>query len=337
MTVGPNVPPTTETLVYDTTSQTLHLYPSFSVPVPNPTRDDHLIRVHAVALCTRELDWPTLFPDAIFADNPDRQVIPGYDVAGTVIAAPAASPFQPGDEIIARTRPSRPGNCREYSICRTEEMASKPERLSWAEAASIPVSALTAWQALFDHAGVRGFDDPESKGKKILIIAAAGSVGIWLVQLAKMAGLEVVAQVGDTDNERLVGTLGAAEVVNYRKTGLNDWADQNGPVNIVFDLLGGKTLEDAWYCVKNAGTLISIVEPPAERKPKMVDVNNTVKNKFFIVTPSSQQLNEISKMVNEGQLQTLVDSVWKFGDFEGAFAKLDKGHNRGKIVIEVAE
>ncbi|KAL8723145.1 MAG: hypothetical protein Q9225_000486 [Loekoesia sp. 1 TL-2023] len=337
MTLDPEVPHSTKTLVYDTKSQTLHLHPSLPVPVPNPTQDDHLIRVHTVALCTGELDWPTLFPDVIFSENPDGQIVPGYDVAGTVITAPAASPFQPGDEIIARTHPSRRGNCREYSICRTEEMASKPDRLSWAEAASIPVSALTAWQALFDHAGVRGFDDPKFKGKKILITAAAGSVGIWLVQLAKMAGLEVVAQVGDTDNERLVKRLGAAEVVNYRTTGLKDWAERNDPVDIVFDLRGGKSLEEAWYCIKDAGTLISIVEPPMERKPKTIDVNNKVKNEFFIVTPKSQQLTELSKMANEGQLQTLVDSVWKFEDFQAAFAKFNKGHSRGKIVIEVTE
>ncbi|KAL8705197.1 MAG: hypothetical protein Q9201_001679 [Fulgogasparrea decipioides] len=336
MTNIPEHPSTTNALVYDTKSQTFHFNTSLSVPTPDASKGDHLIRVHTTALCNGELDWPTLFPGVIFSDNPDGLIVPGYDVAGTLITAPPASGFKPGDEIIARTHPSRPGNCREYSICRSEEMALKPQKLTWAEAASVPVSALTAWQALFDHAGVRGFDDPQSRGKKILIIAAAGSVGIWLVQLAKMAGLEVVAQVGNLANERLVSDLGASEVVNHKTTGLKAWAETSGPVDIVFDLLGGKTLEDAWYCVKDNGTLISIVDSPKPKMPNELEGNN-VKSEFFIVAPNGPQLAEISRLTNEGQFLTMVDSVWNFRDYEGAFAKLKSGTARGKVVIKVAE
>lgn len=84
----------------------------------------------------------------------DKQIIPGYDVAGTVITAPPASPFQPGDEVYAHTYPARPGNYRDFSIGRSVEMARKPHKLSWAAAASVPMSAVTAWQALYEHAGV---------------------------------------------------------------------------------------------------------------------------------------------------------------------------------------
>ncbi|KAI4267338.1 MAG: hypothetical protein LQ337_008401 [Flavoplaca oasis] len=254
-----NLPASTKTLIFDTKSRAFHFDPSNPVPTPDPTKNEHLIRVKTTALCKGELDWPTLFPDVIFSDNQEGLIVPGYDVAGTIISAPPTSRFRPGEEIIARTRPSLQGNCREYSIARSEEMALKPSNLSWAEAASIPVSALTAWQALFEHAGVQ---NPASKPARILITAAAGSVGIWLVQLGKMAGVEVVAQVGSAENERLVKELGAAEVVNYKTTSLRDWAESSGPVDIVFDLVGRKTLEDAWYCVKDHGILISIVDVP---------------------------------------------------------------------------
>ena len=113
------------------------------------------------------------------------------------MTAPPKSPFHIGDEVYARTLPTRPGNCHDCTIARVNEMAFKPQKLTWEEASSVPLSALTAWQALFEHAGVKGFKDPASAGKKVLITAAAGGVGVWLVQLARLAGLEVVGQIGN--------------------------------------------------------------------------------------------------------------------------------------------
>ena len=119
-------------------------------------------------------------------------------------------------------------------------------------------------------------------GKGALIVAAAGGVGIWLVQLARIAGLEVVAQVGSAKNDTFVRGLGASETVNYKIESLKEWAEREGPVDIVIDLLGGKTLEDAWYCVKDGGTLISIFEPPEGRRPEGLK-NKVVKIDFFIM------------------------------------------------------
>lgn len=325
---------TAKTLIFDPSSRTLRLEPSGPIPHPNPAKNDHLIQVKTSALCARELEWPILFPEAMFSDNPDRQITPGYDLAGTVITAPPGSPFQPGAEIYTRTLPSRPGNCREYTIARTEEMALKPAGLDWVQAATVPLSAITAWQALFQHAGLKGLDDQSARGKKVLITAAAGGVGIWLVQLAKLAGLEVVAQIGNHENDRFVRTLGASETVDYRASSLKQWADKEGPVDIVFDLVGGKALEDAWYAVKDGGVLISIVEPPEGRKPagwKKKDV----KNLFFIMAPNGQHLAEISKLLEQGKCTPVVDSVWELEDFTKAFKRLDGGHARGKVVIKV--
>ncbi|KAL8725273.1 MAG: hypothetical protein Q9166_007475 [cf. Caloplaca sp. 2 TL-2023] len=329
-------PSTAKALVFDLATKTLNVHPSNRVPVPDLARKDHLIQVKTIALCARELEWPFLFPGALLSDNPDQQIIPGYDVAGTVITAPAASPFRPGDEVYARTYPARPGNYREYSIGRTAEMALKPQKLSWAEAATVPMSAVTAWQALFEHAGVRGLHDTDSKGKRVLVTAAAGGCGVWLVQLAGIAGLEVIAQIGSAQNDKLVRDLGAAETINYRMTGLKEWAETNGPVDIVVDCLGGDTLEEAWYCVKDKGSLISIFEPPEGKRPEEVK-GRDVKHEFFIMYPSGDQLGEISKLIEEGRCQTIVDSVWAFEDFKGAFEKLGGGHARGKIVVKVTD
>lgn len=253
-------PATAKCLTFDVFTKLLNLKHSHPIPTPNPAKNDHLIHVRSTALCTRELEWPILYPEAIFVENPERVITPAYDLAGTVVTSPPESPFKPGDEIFARTLPSRPGNCREYTIARTEEMALKPRGLGWVEAASVPLSAITAWQALFEHADIQGFQDRNAKGKRVLVTAAAGGVGVWLVQLASLAGLEVVAQIGSQESDDFVRGLGASKTVNYRTTSLKEWAENEGPADIVIDQMGGKPLEEAWVCVKRGGVLISICQ-----------------------------------------------------------------------------
>lgn len=172
--------------------------------------------------------------------------------------------------------------------------------------------------------------------KRVLVTAAAGGVGLWLVQLGTIAGLEVVAQIGSVENERFVRRLGAKETINYKEVSLKQWAEREGDaVDIVIDCIGGKALEDAWYCVKDGGSLISIVGSPEERKPEDVGKQD-VKNLFFIMTPNGTQLAKISKLLDEGKCSVEVDSIWKLEEFEKAFERLDTGHARGKVVVNVA-
>ena len=189
---------------------------------------------------------------------------------------------------------------------------------------------------MFEYAGAKGLNDPNTNGKRILVTAAAGGVGVWLVQLARIAGLEVVAQVGSAKNDKFVRGLGASKTVDYKITSLKEWAEREGPVDIVIDILGGKALEDAWSCVKDRGTLISIFEPPEGRRPQGLK-NKVVKNEFFIMEPNGQQLAEISRLLNEGQCETVLDSTWELEDYEGAFERLNGGHANGKVVIKVTE
>lgn len=326
------LPATARTLIFNPETNSLRL---FAKPPPevDESKTDHLIRVHATALCARELRWPTEFPSALYADNPSRQITPGYDLVGTVVTSPPGSPFKPDDDIFARTYPSRPGNSREYTIARTSELALKPRSLSSEQAATVPLSAITAWQVLFEHGGVKSLNDPDAKGKSILVTAAAGGVGVWLVQLARVAGLHVIAQIGSKENEQFVRELGAAETVNYKEIGLKDWADKGGRADIVLDSLGGKTLEECWYCVRDGGLLISIVQPTGETKPP--GFSREVKDLFFIMRPDGQQLAEIAKLLEKSECQPILDSVWELEEYEKAFQKLDEGHARGKIVIRV--
>ena len=213
-------------------------------------------------------------------------------------------------------------------------MAPKPPTLDWVHAATVPLSALTAWQALFEHGGLKGLDDSSARGKKVLVTAAAGGVGVWLVQLARIAGLDVVAQFGSPENDKLVRELGATETVNYKTTSLREWARKEGPVDIVFDLVGGYTLKEAWFCVKDGGVLVSIVEPPEMKKPDGLE-GNDVKALFFIMEPKGEQLRKISKLLIEGKCRPVLDSVWEFEEYEKAFERLNGGHANGKVVIKV--
>ena len=333
---------TAKTIIFDLSSKTLNFEPSYPIPTPDPAKNDYLIHVKATALCARELEWPFEYPEAIFSDNPDKQITPGYDLAGVVVTSPSPdAPFQPGDEIYARTLPNRPGNCREYTIGRPEEMALKPSSLDWVQSATVPLSALTAWQALFEHGGVKSeaIGDPNVREdkKRVLVIAAAGGVGVWVVQLASLAGLEVVAQIGSVENDQYVRELGATETINYKELSLKQWAEKKGQVDIVIDLLGGQTLADAWHCVKDGGTLISIVEQPEARKPETGWKGKDVKSLFFIMHPDGQQLTEISKLLDQGKCRPVLDSVWKLEACEKAFERLNGGHAKGKIVIKIAE
>ena len=202
----------------------------------------------------------------------------------------------------------------------------------------MPLSAITAWQALFVHGGFTmgtGLDEVEAnKGKRVLVTAAAGGVGVWLVQLARIAGLEVVAQVGSEENDRFVRELGAVETVNYRTTSLRDWAVAGKLVDVVVDLVGGKTLEDAWFCVKDGGALVSIFEPPEERRSAEL-MGKDVRNLFFIMKPDGEQLGQISGLLSQGRCRPVVDSVWELEEYEKAFERLDGGHAKGKVVVKV--
>ncbi|EEH20938.2 hypothetical protein PABG_03169 [Paracoccidioides brasiliensis Pb03] len=323
--------PTARSLWQDVEKDTLTLIQR-PIPVVKPNSEEHLVRVHATALCARELLWPKLFP------VPGKtEIIPGYDLAGTVVIAPESSPFEVGDQVYARTNYERPGCARDYTIAVTSEIAHRPTNLSWAESATIPLSALTAWQALFVQGGLGGPENAANKYKRVFITAASGGVGSWVVQLARIAGLRVCASCG-SENVEFVRGLGADEVVDYRTTTLTDWAaaDDKRKADLIIDCFGNETLKDAWGCVKDGGTLISIVQPPEEKKPANCTAKN-VRNFFFIMEPNGTQLAKITDLVLQGKCHGVLDSTFELEEFENAFAKVDTRRAKGKVVLSVHE
>lgn len=311
--------------------------PSHPEPTPASSPDFYIIRTHATALTREELTWP----EPLEADVP----IPGYDLAGVVISVPLAPhphngtwKFKPGDEIYAMTTFVNKGNAREVTEAHEKEMALKPKNMSWEEAASVPLSALSVWQALFIHGRLTpDFEGGhQNAGKRVLVTAASGSVGIWGVQLAHLAGAEVVATCGPA-NVDFVKNLGADTVLEYRKTDIFEWVGENKEArafDVVLDCIGGKTLETAWKCAKKDGRVISVAEPPKGKKPDD-GVTEGVEGIWFIVSENGDQLRQIAELVEQGKCEAKVDSTYPLEEYQKAFERLESGHAQGKVVLSL--
>jgi len=333
------LPTTMQTLLHDQQRQTLSIQ---TTPLPTLQPREHLIKVDAVGLTATELLWTR--PPSLNVS------VPGVDVVGRIVVAPPSSKFQPGAEVYARTTFPRPGSAREYSVALEEELAFKPKTMSAVEAAAVPVSALTAWQALFDHAGLTppdqttpGQSEPGNQ-VRILINGASGGVGIWATQLAKAAGAYVIGTCRGPANVGLVRELGADEVLDYTVQRPQQWVEEDPrgrQVDLVLDCAGGTSERESWYTVKEGGQVISIV-PPADMDYKSVlerphGVSDTITGKFFVMHPDGECLGRVASLIDDGEAKAVVDSVWTLGQYEQAFAKVESGHPRGKVVLRIGE
>jgi NADPH:quinone reductase-like Zn-dependent oxidoreductase len=300
-------------------------------PIPTPTSTQYLIRVHAIGITKGELLWPEPcslpFP------------VPGFDVSGTVITSPSpTSKYRPGTRVYALTNFDRPANAKETTVIEENEISAMPEGMRFEEAAAVPMSAETAWQALFVQGGLTGEKNcEENKKKRVLVIGASGAVGIWAVQLAKWAGVGHVVAVCGTSNVEFVKSLGSDEVIDHREIGVGAWIQKGGEeskFDLVIDGVGGETLKEAWTAPKKDGLLLSIVQPVDGMKPN-TSVSEGVEGRFFIVHPNGDQLQQITGMVKKAEIKPTVDSIWRLDDYQKAWERVESGRARGKVVLTV--
>lgn len=286
------------------------------VSQPEPGAGEMLVRVHAAGV--NPADWKIragLFKDFMPLDFPATL---GFDFAGEVERAGAGvTSFKEGDQVYGTAI----GTYAEYVIARIAEVALKPALMSYEEAASVPVAAQTAWQALFDVGGL-------TAGKKVLIHGAAGGVGSFAVQLAKSRGVYVFG-TGSGGNQAYLRQLGVDEPIDYQKAKFEDVAHD---VDVVFDTQGGETQQRSWQVLKRGGVLVSIVEPPSEEEA----AKHAAKGVFLGRHPSAEQLVEIAKLADAGKFKTRVDTVMQLADVRRAHELSQTGHARGKIVLAVA-
>src|SRR5262249_21973592 len=214
------------------------------------------------------------------------------------------------------------GGYAEYALPSARRMARKPKALNFIEAASVPVVAVTAWQMLFDYAQV-------TAGQTVLIHGAAGNVGAFAVQLAKQAGLRVIATARSSDFD-YVRALGADGIVDYGK---ERFEDSVSGVDVVVDTVGGATQQRSLRVLKTGGILVSVVSPV----PEAAQQRYGVRAAYFYVDVTTERLDKMAELFDKGQLAANVGTVLPLEEARRAHEMLDgAAHTRGKIVLRVA-
>jgi NADPH:quinone reductase-like Zn-dependent oxidoreductase len=282
-------------------------------PVPTPGIGDALVRVHAASFTPTELDWPSTWIDRAGHDR--RPVIPGHEVSGVVTALGyGTTGVAVGDAVYGLTDWYRDGAAAEYVAVEARNLARKPDSLDHRTAAVIPMVALTAQQALFDHGAL-------AQGQTVAVLGAGGGVGSFAVQLARTAGARVIAVARAWAND-LLRELGAEVYTDVDRAPLRD-------VDLVFDLVGGETLRRAHASLRPGAGVVSVVEPPP------VEVGK--RGWFFVVEPSRPELVDLGRRIVAGDLRPVVGAAWPLNEGRAAFEAKQRGRQPGKSVLVVSE
>lgn len=288
-------------------------------PLPKPGPGEALVRVHAAGV--NPVDWKIREGYFKGRANHSLPLILGWDLSGVVEATGSGvEGLKKDDEVYSRPDIARDGAYAEYIVVRETEVALKPKSIDHIPAAAVPLAALTAWQSLFDSAGL-------SAGQKVLIHAAAGGVGSFAVQLAKWKGAYVIGTASNR-NQDFVKKLGADETLDYQTTRFEDVVHD---VDVVFDTIGGDTQKRSWKVLKKGGILVSIVGPPSAEEAAA----HGVRQASVFVQPSATQLTELAKLVESGKIGPIVEIVLPLSEARHAHELSQTGHTRGKIVLRV--
>lgn len=313
-------------------------------PMPQLKDDEVLVRVHAAGVNLldtkiRRGEFKLILPY-------EPPFILGHDVAGEVVQVGAkVRQCKPGDEVYARADDFRIGTFAEFVPVKEASLAPKPARLTMEEAASAPLVALTAWQALVERAGL-------TAGQKVFIQAGSGGVGTFAIQLAKHLGA-TVATTTSAGNAALVKSLGADIVVDYRT---QDFEQVLSDYDVVLNSQDGKTLEKSMRVLKAGGKLISISGPPdpgfareigapAYLKGLVRLISSRVRRQarargveysFLFMKANGSQLREIARLFDAGVFRPVIDRVFPFELTNEAMAYVEAGHAKGKVVVSVS-
>jgi len=290
------------------------------VPPPTPNAGEIVVRVAAAGVGP----WDALLRERKSVVSSPLPLILGSDLSGVVEATgPGITKFKAGDEVYGMTNSQFLGAYAQYALASQMMIAQKPRSLSFVEAASAPVVAVTAWQMLFDYAEAKA-------GQTVLIHGAGGNVGAYAVQMARNAGLEVFATASAKDLD-YVRELGAGTAIDYRETPFEDVVRA---VDIVLDTVGGDTCVRSIGVLKPGGMLVSVVSSPM---PEDMAAQAGVRAVYFIVDVTTDRLHTIAELFDSKKLVPQVGTVLPLADAQVAHQMLAGApHGRGKIVLHVA-
>jgi alcohol dehydrogenase len=313
--------------------------------VPNPVTKENevLIQIHSASI--NQLDAKLKSGDFKLLLPYKFPLILGHDVSGTVVGVGSkASRFKIGDEVFARPADFHIGTFAEFIAVNENDLAVKPKNISFEEAASLPLVALTVWQAFVEKAKLQ-------KGQKVFIQAGSGGVGTIAIQLAKHLGA-TVATTTSADNFELVKSLGADVVIDYKtqdfETILKDY-------DLVLNSQDEKTLEKSLRILKSCGKVISISGPPditfakeiglswlirtaisfLSRKVRKQAKQLNIDYSFLFMQANGKQLSEIGNLIETGVIRPVVDKVYSFEQMNEAMSYVSSGRAKGKVIVKV--
>lgn len=291
-------------------------------PIPTPGPAEVLLRVHASGISPGELDW---FGTWLDHDGRPRTppIVPGHEVSGVVEAVGPGDVgrLSVGDEVFGLIDFRRDGGDADFVAVRASELVPKPSAVTHEQAAAVPLSALTAWQALFEQGDLRS-------GQRVLIHGGAGGVGSFAVQLARWKGAHVTATSSGRDAD-LVHELGASTVVDYRTQRFEELV---ADMDLVFDTVGGETWERSWAVLGPRGRLVSVAVP----RPPDRDSGDARRAIWFVVRIDPAQLLRVAGLLQDGSLRPIVSGILPLERGHEAYGA---GHRSGpgKVVLRVAE
>ena len=287
---------------------------------PVPQAGEALVQVRAAGV--NPVDWGARsypMPSTTGAAGARLPYILGWDLAGDVVALGAGvTQFAVGEAVYGM--PRFPGEAKaysEYTAVPVSDLAHKPERLTYQEAAAVPMAALIAWQALFDTAGLQA-------GQTVLIPGGAGGMGHLAIQLAKWKGAQVITTTS-TRNVAFVRELGADLVIDYTRASVAD---------VVLDMMGEDVLRLAFEVVKRGGWVISLLRAHRELGEQLA-AQAGVRCEFILVHPSGERLAEIARLCDADQLNVHIYAVFQLQDVAQAHKLSESRNVRGNLVLTV--
>jgi NADPH:quinone reductase-like Zn-dependent oxidoreductase len=300
-----------------------------NVMQPRPKEGELLVKVYATGVTPNEINWIWYHPDI------SLPIILGHELSGIVEEVDSKVTNQRvGEAVYGLTDTlsfTRDGAGAEYVIAIDSEMAPKPQSLDHEHAAAVPMAGLTAWQALFDHAHLSSKDT-------ILIHGAAGGVGSFAVQLARWTGAHIIGTASE-HNSSFLKDLGVNDVIDYKKTSFEDRVHD---IDVVFDTVGGKTLERSWQVLRRGGKLVSVASQDLpitfdklqayfKEKGDSYGIDAT----WFILHPNRDQLISIGELIDSGRVKPVVDTILPLSQASRAYEGAKGVHKHGKIVLRV--
>jgi len=288
------------------------------IPQPQPKAGEVLVKIHATAITPTEFQWfPTSHTPA--GESRPFPVVLSHELSGVVESlGTGVENFKVGDAVFGLNDWFTNGAQADFCVAPATALARKPRLLDHVQSAVVPISALTAWQGLLEKAGLQ-------IGQRVLIHGAAGGVGVFAVQLARWRGAHVIATASSA-NVDFVRRLGAREVIDHRATRFEEAVHD---IDVVFDCVGGETLQRSWAVLAKGGSLVTIATRSAGADEQRV------RDAFMLVRADGSQLTQIGNLIDAGEFRVFVAATYPLAGASDAYLAAQRGGLRGKISLLV--